>query len=169
MATEVWCLLPLWSDFSFLYRRTNLLNWMPKVRHCEYFEAITKNRNLVEKVLSCCWTRWGRDLNVMKYTCPEYHHWFQRDNLQHQMVRTSSCLGFFCISIDSGAPESKHPVEVVFSLCDEIVFPISAVSSQAWIPQPGWLMLPNVLTILRSFSRTVRNQSREFQALQSIH
>ena len=74
-AIQVWCLLLLWSDFSFSYRGTNILNWVSKVRHCEYFEAITRHSIVtsVEKVLSCCWTRWGRDLNVLKYTCREYH------------------------------------------------------------------------------------------------
>lgn len=71
-ATLVWCLLPLGSDFSFLCRRTNLLNWMPKVRPCEYFEAITRRSivTLAEKVLSCWWTRWGRDLDVVEVYLP---------------------------------------------------------------------------------------------------
>lgn len=168
-----WRPRPLWSDFSFLYSRNTPLNQVPKVRQCEYFKATTRHSSVtsVEKVLSCCWPRWGCDLNVLKCTCLECRHWFPHDYAQYQRVRTS-CLRFFCISIISGAPEGRQWAPTrgsIFPLKrDCVFFQLSAGSSQAWSPEPGWIKLPEVLAILRSFSRTVRNQSREFQALQSI-
>jgi len=46
-------------------------------------------------------------------------------------------------------------------------------SNECWLllnlnPSAGWITLPAVLGILRRLLETVRNQSREFQALQSI-
>lgn len=127
-----WRLHPLWSDFSLLYSRNTPLNQVPKVRQCECFKAMTRHSSVTSaEVLSCCWPRWGCDLNVLKYTCLECRHWFPHDYAQYQRVRTS-CLRFFCISIISGAPEGRQWTPTrgsILPLNRDCVF----LSSKCWL------------------------------------